>query len=100
MNQSFKQFITETGDSGPAYIEMVKKHANASSLDQKTAELAYISVLSAVRIHDGLAFHVQSAKKLGATREEIISAVLVGLPAVGLTVVASLEETLRSYDEA
>jgi len=36
---------------------------------------------------------------LGATREEIKSAVLVGMPAVGLAVTEALPIALQSYDE-
>jgi len=38
------------------------------------------------------------AKTYGATREEIISAILVGLPAVGNCVVSALPIALSAYD--
>jgi alkylhydroperoxidase/carboxymuconolactone decarboxylase family protein YurZ len=63
-------------------MEGVQKIAWASKLDQKTSELAYIAVLAAVRLEGGVSFHVKQAKELGAARDEIISAILVGLPAV------------------
>lgn len=47
----------------------------------------------------GINFHVKSAKELGASKEEIKSAVLVGLPAVGITVIDALEAALHAYDE-
>lgn len=47
----------------------------------------------------GLPFHVKHAKSLGATREEIISAISVGLPAVGNAVIQSLPEAIKAYDE-
>ncbi|WP_338423027.1 hypothetical protein [Clostridium beijerinckii] len=43
-------------------------------------------------------FHVKHAKSLGATREEIISAVLIGLPAVGNIVIQSLPIAINAYD--
>lgn len=46
----------------------------------------------------GLAFHVKHAKSLGVTREEIINAILVGLPAVGNTIVQALPIALNAYD--
>ena len=42
--------------------------------------------------------HVQSAKKLGASRDEVKSAILVGLPAVGLTIIDPLEAALKAFD--
>ena len=70
----------------------------ASALDKKTEELAYIAVLAAARLNSGIPFHVASAKQNGATREEIISAVLIGLPAVGNAVIQSLPVALDAFD--
>jgi alkylhydroperoxidase/carboxymuconolactone decarboxylase family protein YurZ len=54
--------------------------------------------MAAVRLESGLPFHVKMAKAKGASREEIISAILVGLPAVGNCVVASLPIALDAFD--
>jgi alkylhydroperoxidase/carboxymuconolactone decarboxylase family protein YurZ len=70
----------------------------ASALDKKTEELAYLAVMAAVRLESGLPFHVQMAKQAGATRAEVISAVLVGLPAAGNQVVQVLPAALAAYD--
>ena len=75
------------------------KQSEASALDRKTHELAYISVLAAIRMTGGLNFHVKSAKELGASRDEVKSAVLVGLPVAGITLVDALETALSAYDE-
>lgn len=96
---SFSVFMTESPDIGKAYMDMVMKQSQMSVLDRKTHELAYISVLSAIRMTGGLNFHVKSAKDLGATRDEVKSAVLVGLPVAGITLVDSLEAALNAYDE-
>jgi alkylhydroperoxidase/carboxymuconolactone decarboxylase family protein YurZ len=45
-------------------------------------------------------FHVAHAKAAGATREEVISAVLLGLPAAGNQVTQALPAALAAYDEA
>lgn len=96
---SFNMFMTESPDIGKAYMDMVMKQSQMSVLDRKTHELAYISVLSAIRMTGGLNFHVKSAKDIGATRDEVKSAVLVGLPVAGITLVDSLEAALNAYDE-
>ena len=70
----------------------------ASALDRKTEELAYLAVLAAQRLVSGIPFHVASAKAAGATRAEIISAVLIGLPAVGNTVIEALPVALAAFD--
>lgn len=99
VTNSFSLFMTETPEAGKAYMDMVMKQSQASALDKKTHELAYISVLSAIRMTSGLNFHVKSAKELGATRDEVKSAVLVGLPVAGITLVDALEVALNAYDE-
>ena len=72
--------------------------AGASALDKKTAALAYLAVLAALRMESGVPFHVQAAKQLGASREEVISAILVGLPAAGHVVTQVLPAAIAAYD--
>lgn len=100
VSRNFQVFLEESGSVGADFMEMAVKISKASALDSKTSELAYIAVLSAVRLLGGLPFHVKTAKSAGATREEVKSAVLVGITAVGLTVTEALPIALRSYDEA
>ena len=80
-------------------MEAVQKLDKASVLGHKTEELSYIAVLAAARLESGLPFHVKMAKANGATREEIVSSILVGLPAVGNTVIQSLPIALAAFDE-
>ena len=42
--------------------------------------------------------HAQAAKQSGASREEVISAVLIGLPAAGLGVTQALPAAIAAYD--
>jgi alkylhydroperoxidase/carboxymuconolactone decarboxylase family protein YurZ len=77
---------------------MVQGLANATALDDKTRELAYLAVLATLRIESGVPFHVQSAKQAGASREEVISAILVGLPAAGHVVTQVLPAAITAYD--
>ena len=95
----FNCFMNETGEIGKSYINMIMQQEKSSALDRKTHELAYISVLSATRIIGGLVYHVKSAKNLGASRDEVKSAVLVGLSAVGLIIIDPLEAALEAYDK-
>ena len=100
VTNSFSLFMTENPETGKAYMDMVMTQSKVSALDKKTHELAYLSVLAAVRMTGGLDFHVKSAKELGASREEVKSAVLVGLPVAGITLVDALEVALKAYDDA
>ncbi len=98
VSDSFQAFVEQApGQSGP-FMEMVERLAAASALDPKTRELAYLAVLAALRMESGLGFHVMLAKRHGASREEVVSALLVGLPAAGLAVVSGLPAALAAYD--
>ena len=79
-------------------MKVVEELDAASALDKKTGELAYLAVLASQRMESGIPFHVQLAKKAGASRAEIISAVLVGLPAVGHGVTQVLPAALAAFD--
>jgi len=99
VSNSFQVFINEAPEYANALMEFVQKIDKSSALDSKIEEIAYISVLSAVNLLSGLPFHVKRAKELGATRDEIKSAVLVGLPAVGNKVIQALPIALNAFDE-
>lgn len=98
ISASFKAFMTDAPEQAQAWGQMIKGLAEASALDEKTSSLAYLSVLAALRLESGIFFHVQSAKKVGATREEVISAILIGLPAAGHVVTQVLPAALEAYD--
>lgn len=50
-------------------------------------------------MRSGLNFHVKSARDFSATRDEVKSAVLVGLPVAGITLADALEAALYAYDK-
>lgn len=99
LSSAFETFAKKAPDVNTAWMETVQKMDLASASDKKTEGLAYIAVLAAVRLEIGLPFHVKMAKSNGATREEIISSILVGLPAVGNAVIQSLPIALSAFDE-
>jgi len=98
ISNAFLTFMKDAPQHSKAWMEVVKQLDSSSALDSKTEELAYIAVLAATRLESGLSFHVKHAKELGATREEIISSVLIGLPAVGNIVIQALPIALDAFD--
>jgi alkylhydroperoxidase/carboxymuconolactone decarboxylase family protein YurZ len=100
ISNAFQVFLSEAPQQAQAWGAMVQGLANASALDKKTSALAYLAVLAALRLESGVPFHVQSARQAGATREEVISAILVGLPAAGHAVTQALPAALAAYDAA
>jgi AhpD family alkylhydroperoxidase len=98
VSPSFQRFLGEAPGHAEAWMAMVGGLDRASALDGKTAELAYLAVLAALGRESGLAFHAASARRAGATREEVISAILVGLPAAGQVVIGGLPAALEAFD--
>ncbi|NSW92509.1 MAG: carboxymuconolactone decarboxylase family protein [Firmicutes bacterium] len=99
VSNSFQVFLKEAPEHSKAWMEAVQKLDTACSLDEKTEEIAYIAVLAAVELESGIPFHVKRAKELGASREDIKSAVLLGLPAGGNKVIKALSIALNAFDE-
>ena len=100
VSTAFQAFLSEAPEHAKAWMGAAEGLEAASALEPKTRHLAYLAVLAAMRLESGVPFHVMLAKKAGATRAEVISAVLVGLPAAGNTVTACLPAALRAYDTA
>lgn len=98
ISDAFQTYMREAPQHAQAWGGMVQGMAAASALDKKTATLAYLAVLAALRLENGIPFHVQSAKQAGATREEVISAILLSLPAAGNGVTQVLPAALAAYD--
>lgn len=98
ISKAFQVFITDAPRHAQAWGGMVQSLASASAMDGKTAALAYLAVLAALRLESGVPFHVQQAKQRGASRDEAISAILVGLPAAGHGVTQVLPTAIAAYD--
>ncbi|KQZ97316.1 carboxymuconolactone decarboxylase family protein [Agrobacterium sp. CNPSo 3708] len=99
ISPAFQSFARQAPVHHAAWLQAVAGLGTASALDDKTQSLVYIGILAAARLESGLAFHVQEAKVHGASRDEIISAVLAGLPAVGNCVVQALPIALDAFDD-
>jgi alkylhydroperoxidase/carboxymuconolactone decarboxylase family protein YurZ len=98
VSEAFRLFGQEAPAHAAAWMSAVKGLDGASALDEKTGELAYLAVLAALGMDSGVPFHVASAKQAGASRDEVIAAILVGLPAAGQRVISSLPAALSAYD--
>ena len=99
VSKAFALFLKEAPTHAKAWGGVVQELSNATALEPKTAHLAYIAVLAALRLESGVPFHVQLAKGAGASRDEVMSAVLLGLPAAGNAVIQSLPAALAAYEE-
>lgn len=98
ISKAFPLFLSEAPAHAQAWMGAVQGLDTASALDKKTGHLAYLAVLAALRLESGVPFHVGLAKKAGATRAEVLSAILVGLPAAGNAVTQVIPAALAAYD--
>lgn len=100
ISKAFQMFQSEAPQQASAWMQLVQNLAGASALDEKTRELAYLAVLAVLRLESGIPFHVQMAKKAGAVRDEVISAVLLGLAPAGHSVTQVLPAAIEAFDSA
>lgn len=98
VSKAFQSFREEAPKHASAWMAAVQGLASATALDRKTAALAYLAVLAALRLEGGVPFHVMTAKQAGASRDEVISALLIGLPAAGHGVTQVLPAAIQAYD--
>jgi alkylhydroperoxidase/carboxymuconolactone decarboxylase family protein YurZ len=98
ISNAFQTSMSEAPQHAQAWATLVQGLASASALDKKTAELAYLAVLAALCLESGVPFHVQAAKEAGTSREEVISAILVGLPAAGHRITQAPPAAIAAYD--
>ena len=98
VSDSFRVFQTEAPRHAAAWQQAVMALGDASALDEKTEALTYLAVIAGLGFESGVPFHVGLAKAAGASRDEVVSAVLVGLPAAGQIVIRSLPVALSAYD--
>lgn len=98
ISTAFQTFLREAPGHAQAWGTMVQGLSKSSALDAKTSALAYLAVLAALRLDSGVPFHTQAAKEAGASRDEVIGAILVGLPAAGHCVTQVLPRAVAAYD--
>lgn len=100
VSKAFQTFQQDAPNHAQAWGTLIQELSKASALDPKTGALAYLAVLAALGLESGIPFHIHSAMKAGASREEVISAILVGLPAAGHKVTRSLPYAVEAFDDA
>jgi AhpD family alkylhydroperoxidase len=98
VSRAFEVFGREAPVHAAAWMSATNALEQATALDPKTKDLAHVAVLAALRLESGVAYHVQQAKAHGATRDEVISAVLLGLQPAGHGVTACLPAAVDAYD--
>lgn len=80
-----KNMMQEAPQVAQSFFDLAKSVKQYSPLDEKANELIIIGIFSAHRGLRGINTHVERAMAAGATKEEVIAAILLALPIVGIT---------------
>jgi AhpD family alkylhydroperoxidase len=95
----FELFEKECPELAAKYNELVEVQRSSKALDTKTKQLINIAIQTATRNPRGVKFHAMMAKNDGATKEEVVSAVVMNLHLTGLAAVLdSLPAALEGYE--
>lgn len=93
-------FQKEAPEVAKAFDGLIEALKSTNGLDPKTKQLIYIGIKSSMGDATAIYYHVQMAKNLGATREEIKDTILITLSVCGLKGIAScLPIALDIYDK-
>ena len=91
-------FKKEAPEVAKAFDGLIQAIVDSKGLDEKTKQLIYIAMKSALDDPVAVRFHVAMAKKLGVRREELVDAILMTITVAGIKpVVSILPEALEIY---
>lgn len=100
MNKNpYELFQKECPEVADRSNDLIEAQKSLKGLDAKTKQLINIAIQSSNRNSRGVQMHAMMAKNEEATREEIISAVVLNLHLSGLTVVLeSLPAAINGFE--
>lgn len=79
-----KSLIKEAGGVADAFFDLTKAIRSRSVLGMKNNELVLLGILTSHGTVKGLETHINRAIDNGANHDEIISAIILALPVVGI----------------
>ena len=82
-------FKREAPGVARAFDGLIKSIVASKGLDEKTKQLIYIAIKAAQGDDTAVSFHVEMARQLGATKEEVIDAIVMTLTVSGIRGVAA-----------
>ncbi|MGE9313034.1 carboxymuconolactone decarboxylase family protein [Niabella sp. CJ426] len=92
-------FMKEAPDVARAFDGLIQSLIASNGLDEKTKQLIYIAMKTAMGDDMAVKFHAPMAKQLGATKPEIVDAVLLSLTVSGISgVMASLPAVVKLFE--
>jgi alkylhydroperoxidase/carboxymuconolactone decarboxylase family protein YurZ len=93
-------FKREAPEVAAAFNGLIMSLVASKGLDQKTKQLIYIAMKSSMGDEMAVKAHVPMAIQAGATREEVVDAILMTLTVSGIRgVVTCLPDALRQFEQ-
>jgi AhpD family alkylhydroperoxidase len=93
-------FRKEAPEVAVAFNSLIMSLVASQGLDQKTKQLIYIAMKAAMGDDSAVKAHVPMAKAAGATREEVVDAILMTLTVSGIRgVVHCLPGALEYFEK-
>ena len=93
-------FQKEAPEVAAAFNGLIQSLVASKGLDPKTKQLIYIAMKASTGDAMAVRFHVPMAKAAGATREEVVDAILMTLTVSGIRGVAScLPEAVKQFEQ-
>jgi AhpD family alkylhydroperoxidase len=99
LSQLTKQLRQGTPDTMKAFSAMAQAATTPKALDTKTKELIALGIAVAVRCDPCIAFHTESARKHGATRDEVMETVAMAIYMGAGPSVMYAAQALEAYDQ-
>jgi alkylhydroperoxidase/carboxymuconolactone decarboxylase family protein YurZ len=97
----YEIFRQECPELAERFSNLVEVQRSLQGLDQKTKQLINVAIQTAIRNSQGVRMHAVLAHEAGATREEIVGAVVMNLHLTGLvTVLDCLPAALAGIEAA
>jgi AhpD family alkylhydroperoxidase len=94
-----KQLRAGAPDVMKAFSDMARAATAPKALDTKTKELVALGIAVATRCDPCISFHVESARKHGATRDEIMETVGMAIYMGAGPSVMYAAQALEAYDQ-
>jgi alkylhydroperoxidase/carboxymuconolactone decarboxylase family protein YurZ len=94
-------FHAEAPEVASAFNGLIRSLIATKGLDEKTKQLIYIAMKASSGDETAVKFHVPMAKQLGATKAEVVDAILLTLTVSGIRgVAACLPDVVKLFEES
>ena len=95
----YEIFLEECPEVAARFDDLIQAQKSLKGLDAKTKQLINIAIQTANRNAKGVQMHAMMAKKEGATRDEIIGAVVLNLHHSGFaSVLECLPAAIKGFE--